>query len=284
MNNRHKHLDALIAKVKAAETTHDLPWHRGVHRPTNMSTGRAYRGVNTLNLLLAGFVREYETPYWMTFNQARKMDGMVRKGEKGTGIVFFKPIIDPETGESRPVIRFSTVFNIEQIAGIEAPAMPERPSTHMALDTARAFAANIPVPVEHTGDMACYIPSKDKILMPPETSFFDTETACASQHYLSVLLHEQVHSTGHKSRLDRLASIGAKKDYAFEELIAEIGAALLGIDLGVAMTVRDDHASYLKSWQSAIGDDPAILMKAAAAAEKAIDLLTSYQSAEEIAA
>lgn len=279
MSKRHQHIEDLLSLIDKAEGTFDLPWRKGNTRPVNLSSGRPYRGINTLTLMVSQMVHSFENSVWLTFKQALALGGCIRKGEKGSKIIFYKTIPEEQRKPDSNgfVIRFSTAFNISQIDGIDLPAIEDKPGTIEAYAQARGFCDNIPIPVEYGGDMACYIPSHDKVLMPEESTFFDTDSGTASQHFLSTLLHEFAHGTGHKSRLDRFNKPRDLPTIAYEELIAEIAASLLSIDLGIETTICDDHAKYLASWKKIIKDEPNVLLRAASAAEKAIDVLQSYQ-------
>lgn len=279
MTNRHDYIAELLEMVDKAEGHCDLPWRQRTTRPTNLSSLNPYRGINRINLMIAQIVLEYSSGYWLTFKQALSLDGCVRKGQKGRKILYYSPIPEEKQKPDGPtfVIRYASVFNLDQIDGIELPDLEAKPQTIDPHETARAFCTNIPVPVIHGDNGAFYSPSRDEIHMPAETDFHDTDSATASQHYLSVLLHEMAHSTGHKTRLDRFSGERTKQSVAYEELIAEAAASLLCLELGIEATISEDHAKYLASWKSAIKDDPFVLVRAMSAAEKAIDVLNAYQ-------
>ena len=285
MKNRHDHLTNLINMIEKAEGIWELPWRRGETRPVNLATGRPYRGINTINLIVSQWFFEYETPYWLTYKQAQSQGGQVRKGERGTKILFYRQLDETEKPDQtqRFVTRYSTVFNFDQIDNVSLPELPQKDNSYSALTKARAFCESIPVPVIHDGSSAFYSPGRDEIHMPSEDSFFDTKDATGSEHYVSTLLHEMVHATGHKSRLDRFPSEFSRENRAREELVADIGSALLGIDLGVSASIRNDHAEYLAHWKSFIKDDPKCLQKAATQAERAIDWLFACQTKAEAA-
>ena len=279
MTKRHQYMQALLDMVASAKGHAELPWRKPTARPTNAASGRPYRGVNRVNLMVSQLSQGFGEGHWMTFRQAQKAGGAVRKGERGTKIIFYKRLEEDERKEGRPdfLLRTASVFNIEQIDGVDTPDADTRPRTQGAYEAARAFCSNIPVALEHRAGRAFYSPAHDRIVMPPEADFRDTGSATASQHYLSVLLHELAHATGHKSRLDRFPAERTKETTAYEELIAESTAALLSLELGIEATLIPDHAQYLSSWQSVIAEDPGVLVRAMSAAEKAIDLLWSYQ-------
>lgn len=287
MNNRHAYIQDLLEMVEKAEGHCDLPWRQHTTRPTNLSSHKPYRGINRIALMVAQIKTDYQSGYWLTFKQALDLGGCVRKGEKGRKIVYYSPIPEEKQKPDGPtfVIRYASVFNIAQIEGVAIPLEPTKPQTFDRYERARAYCANIPVPVIHGTDGAFYCPSRDEVHMPAETDFHDTDSATASQHYLSVLLHEFAHSTGHKTRLDRFSKERTVESVAYEELIAEAASALLSLELGIETTLIEDHAKYLASWQSAIKEDPFVLVRAMSAAEKAIDILNAYQEADfEVAA
>lgn len=277
-----KTIDALVKsiaqEVAACDTVWQLPWRLPHALPMNAQSGRRYRGINVLNLSLTAQLRDYRKPYWLTFRQAIAMGGCVRKGERGTKIVFMKPLPVEESEPERHVWRVWTVFNIAQINGLELPP-PVSPSdehdrTYGDHAFTRRFLDCLETPVEHMDCTPCYIPAIDRINLPAESAFIDTRHLTASQNYLATLLHEHVHATGHPKRLARVStSPPTPSDYAFEELVAEIGSALLARLLGLEQRIAEDHIAYLAHWQSLLDKEPNQLIRAASLAEKAIACL-----------
>jgi antirestriction protein ArdC len=250
--------------------------------PTRV-TGRTYRGINRFILM----VQSRSNPTWLTYNQAKKLGGMVRKGERGTKIVFYKPIIieDKETGEetSFPLVKSFSVFNVEQIDDLPTrfypgPSAPQH--TEPRLDDAETYVAATKATITHGGDRAYYRPSTDGIHVPEFDAFFSAEA------YYGTLLHELVHWTGAKKRCDRnLKNSCGSKDYAREELVAELGAAFLCGGLNIENEVRDDHVQYLASWLKVLKEDKKAIFRAASAAQKAVDFLDDLQPVKlEVAA
>jgi antirestriction protein ArdC len=247
------------------------PWRKswvGVGMPRSMSTGKPYRGVN---IFILGF-QPYSSAYWLTFNQCKKMGGMVKKGEKGTPVVFWKFLRktqDDGTVKQIPFLRYYTVFNVEQCEGIDAPDAPER--THTPLEAAEAIIGGMPKrpEINHGGDRAAYCPSLDTIRLPKPEQF---ETAEA---YYTTAFHELAHSTGHDSRLSRdlVAFSMDKGSYSREELIAEMTAAFLSGEAGIDDTTLDNSAAYIASWRKALSDDPKLIIQAAGKAQKAADYI-----------
>lgn len=246
-------------------------------------TGEDYRGINRILLTLAMWEKGYRHPVWMTFNQAKKMGGRVRKGEKASLSVFFKMLtvdeIDPETGEQKevPMVKTNMVFNVEQIDNLDdevisgfLPALKENDNT--PIEQAEAFIAKIPAQIIEANDTPKYIPSKDLVSMPSITQFI------TSEHYYATFLHELAHWTMHKSRLNRpILQEWNKTNYFKEELCAELTASFLCPSVGIEPLIDAEHAPYLKHYIDLLKDEPKAFMTACAQAEKAADYLRAYQ-------
>jgi antirestriction protein ArdC len=278
----------LIASIEAGLARGDkwsTPWRKtgqAIHRPVNGVTNHTYRGINVLLLWAAADKEGYTAGAWASLKQWNTRGGRVRQGEKGTVIVFYKLLevqskTDPNKTDSIPMLRMSHVFNVAQVEGIEAPAPADPVARHGHVDDMiRALGAQ----VIHGSDEAFYRPSTDEIVMPSAEQF----TGGADKQregYYSVLLHELVHWTGHKSRLDRLNNY-VGKGRAFEELIAELGSAFLCAELGISNEPREDHGHYLASWLSVLKDEPRAFFRATSAAEKACDFIRSAVLAEDL--
>lgn len=270
--------DQIVAMMEEGVGTLSLPWQRGgacSTRPTNSITKKPYRGINVLSLWANSLRNDFTSGVWATYRQWQSIDAQVRKGEQGAAIVFYKPVIKKTTNgepdEQYLLARGSTVFAAEQVDGY-IPAVPKdnEVKTDRSLD---AFVTSTGAVIEHHGDMACYSPKRDIITMPAQVRFVATDDGDATEGYYAVLLHELTHWTGHKSRCDR----SAIRSYAFEELVAELGAAFLCADLRVGTTVRDDHAGYLASWLSELKNDKKAIFRAAGLASRAADFLHGLQ-------
>lgn len=242
--------------------------------------GKRYRGINVLLLWASSMAGGYRSSTWMTFKQAIALGGAVRKGEKGTGIVFFKQLTvadraDP-TGEAEkkiPMLRGYTVFNVDQIDGLPARFLPAAAAPlpygpKQRAELAEAALRSSGADIRESGDQAFYVPSQDYVNMPTFDRFH------TAGGYLATLAHELCHWTGHSSRLDRaqLNAFGSK-DYAFEELVAEIGAAFVGARLGIVGDHIDNHAAYLAHWLTALRSDKKMIFKAASLAQLAADMV-----------
>jgi len=265
------------------------PWHsdhaaKRITRPLRFN-GLPYSGVNVLLLWSEAVARGYSAPTWMTFKQAVKLGGAVRKGETGTAVVFAsrftKAEADANGGEIEreiPFLKAYTVFNIAQIDGLpdhyHAPAEPFRDPVER-MDEADRFFANTGVEIRHGGDRAFFSPATDHIQMPPFQMFRDAAS------YYATLSHECCHWAGGPTRLDRNLSRyhEDRSERAREELIAELGSCFLCADLGIVpeLEPRPDHASYLASWVKVLSDDRRAIFQAAAHAQRAVTYLHDLQ-------
>jgi antirestriction protein ArdC len=250
------------------------------------ANGKPYSGINTFFLWLEAVEKGHRSPTWMTYRQAQELGGQVRRTERRSQVVYMgettKRRQDESTGEEERGIRFLktyTVFNVGQIDGLpevfvippltDAPALPApEPIAH-----AEAFFAATDAHIRHGGAQAFYHAGADHIGMPPLAAFRDAGS------YYATLGHEAVHRTRHPSRLDR--SFGRKRwddeGYAREELVAELGAAFLAADLGLALEPREDHAAYIADWIEVLKGDKRAIFSAAAHAERAVKFLHGLQ-------
>ena len=274
----------VIEQMKTHGTDWVKPWTtKGLgdqHIATSMSTGNAYQGINTLILGIEKAVNGYTTGQWATYQQWKKRDAQVRKGQKGTTVVFYKKVQikdkasdDPNAKVTIPLMKFFTVFNADQVEGYELPVYeeierrePQTVANELSIDVGAELRSN-------AGDSAFYSPNEDFINMPLIEQFSDDSL------YASTLLHELGHWTGHKSRLDRNLKNGfGTKDYAFEELVAELTSAMLCGSLNVDPEPRPDHAKYLNGWIEKLKDKPESIFKACALAQSASDYLLDLQA------
>lgn len=245
--------------------------------------GQPYRGINVLILWGESTERGFASPFWLTYRQAVELTARVRKGEHGSTVVyadrFRKSGLDEkgqEIEEEIPYLKTYTVFNAEQVEGLPEYfyAKPGNPLPLCErLAGADTFVSATQAQLHHGGNKAYYAPGPDWIQLPPFEAFHD------AQSYYATLLHELTHWTNHESRLHRDFGRKAFGDagYAREELVAELGAAFLCADLGIAAEPREDHASYLGHWLQVLKDDKRAIFQAAAHAQKASDFLRDLQ-------
>lgn len=289
--------DRIIASLKDGIIPWEKPWKAptfaGGSFPRSFHTGKPYRGVNVF--LLWG--TPYNSPFWLTYKQAVELGGNVRKGEKGSQIVFYKQLrsrsteakettTEPETSanERAPfVLNHYTVFNVEQCEGLKVPTIEEPTKEPVDADATCEAIVNgwngrptLRTEIE-TESRAYYGPSTDSIHLPARFRFVDTA------HFYATLFHEMVHSTGHSSRLAR--TFGERfgdELYSKEELIAETGAAFLCAIAGIATqhTERNTTA-YIQNWISKLEQDNRLIVQAAASAQRAVDLITGQNFAND---
>lgn len=253
------------------------PWDKTeqLGMPSNASTGALYNGMNIMLLWMSATMQSFSSSSWMTFKQAKEKGGQVRKGEKGTHIFFYNMIEKTDKGtdevERYAMLKTYSVFNIDQIDGLpESMYCPvvaiDDEVPVRSLEHVEYFLNATGASIVYNGQRAFYRPSTDEIVIPDLHRFSTTEDAYATT------LHELTHWTGHKSRLERKnCNAFGSKDYAFEELVAELGSVFLMADLGIVGEVQ--HESYIANWLTALKDDKRYIFKAASQASKAHQFL-----------
>ena len=278
--------DKIVAELEAGRVSWVQPWGTSAVKaplglPRNAATSRRYSGINVL--ILWGAVIEHGFPGqgWLTFRQALSLGGNVRKGERGTTVVYadrFTPEDEKprafEAGEEAhaiPFLKRFTVFNTAQCDGlpedIEAAVPPPLPG--MIEPEVEALIKATGIDFRIGGNRAFYVPALDYVQVPPPAAYFEPI------NWHRTALHELGHASGHHSRLarDLSGSFGTRK-YAFEELIAEMTAAFCCASLGIVPTVR--HADYIGSWLEVLREDNRAIVRAASQASKAADWLLSF--------
>jgi antirestriction protein ArdC len=278
----------LIAAIEADPGQPSLPWRRSTgapHLPVNALTGNTYNGINILNLWVTAEARGFGTPIWGTYRQWSEMGAQVRKGEKSSLVIFYREFeTDPHPEDERDdgkrrMAQASFVFNASQVDGFESPAAPQSLGPIERIAGADRFVSATGASIVHGGDRAYFAPSLDRIQMPEEGLFAGTETMNRSEGYYATLVHELVHWSGAKHRLDReMGKRFGDHAYAAEELVAEIGAAFLCSELGITQDVRPDHAQYLANWLKLLKDDSKAIFTAAARASEAARFLAGKAS------
>ena len=278
--------DKIIAELEDGRLPWVQPWGTAAAQaplamPRNAATSRQYSGINVLILWGAVIQQGYPTQHWLTFRQALSLGGNVRKGERGTTVVYadrFTPEDEKrrarETGEdanSIPFLKRFTVFNAAQCEGLPDDITVEAPPPPPGLIEPRVeeLIAATGIDFRIGGNRAFYVPSQDYVQVPPPQAYFEPI------NWHRTALHEMGHATGHASRLGRdfSGAFGTKK-YAFEELIAEISSAFCCASLGIVPTVR--HADYIGSWLEVMREDSRAIVRAASQASKAADWILSF--------
>ena len=276
----------IIAELQEGRVPWVQPWGTAATKaplalPKNASTSRAYSGINVLILWGAVIQHGFSGQSWLTFRQALALGGHVRKGERGTTVVYADRFVPDDAkqraaesgGEARaiPFLKRFTVFNTDQCDGlpeeIATVALPPPPGT--IEPRVEAFIKATGIEVRIGGNRAFYDASDDYVQVPPPAAFFEPI------NWHRTALHELGHASGHSSRLNRdlSGSFGSRK-YALEELVAEINAAFCCAALGIVPTVR--HADYIGSWLEMLREDNRAIVRAASLASKAADYLLGF--------
>lgn len=271
--------DTVIAALEAGAAPWRRPWHVAGGAPRNLISKKPYRGINHLLLALG---TTYESPWWVTYKQARDLGGHVLKGEKAHLVTFWKfydrqetADAEPAAGERRPpLLKQYWVFNSQQCEGLRLPPEQEyAPNDWEPLPLCRQIVAEMPQRprIEHGRKQAYYCPALDYVGMPDLGRFESPEAYHATQ------FHELIHSTGHPSRLDRglgenIQPFGSP-DYSKEELVAELGAGYLCAVAGIWPAVTDNSAAYLQSWVRVLKGDKRLIVSAAGQAQRAADFV-----------
>src|SRR6266542_717409 len=278
--------DRVIALLEQGNIPWQKPWQSGDLMPRNLISKREYRGVNVFLL----HAMSYESPFWLTFNQAKELGGNVKRGEKACPVVFWKWLDVVEEGEAKrvPFLRYYSVFNVSQCEGISQDKIPSPSGStreHSPIAEAERIVDAMPKrPVIKPGlDRAYYSPSGDFVGMPAPESFRSAED------FHSVLFHELTHATGHESRLNRKGVSGTDGEwsafgstpYAKEELVAEMGAAFLCGQAGIVERTLNNSAAYVASWLERLKDDRKLVVHAAAQAQKAADFILCKRHGQE---
>lgn len=266
--------DGIIEALEMGVKPWSCPWKRngmvsGI--PSNFSTGTAYSGINIMLLWCSAAKQGFQDSRWLTYKQAKDLGAQVKKGEHGTTAIFYKTLEkENDEGEREliPMLKTFTVFNIEQIDGLNIDAddreghTAEPVSDFDPLPHVETLFLRTGANITERGQQAFYRPATDEIWLPERHLFTD------AANFYATGLHELVHWTGAKNRLNReKGGRFGSEEYAFEELIAELGSAFLMADLGVVGDVQ--HESYIASWLKALKNDRRYIFKAASAASKA---------------
>lgn len=290
-NQARPHLDlyqAITNKVIEMLEQGVAPWRscimgeKSAGHPKNLNTGKQYRGVNVFLLAFTAYVKGFESAYWLTLQQANERGGKIKRGEKASMVVFWKPReeVDKKTGEVRKsaVMRYYNVFNAMQCNGLEVPDEPKyTPSEFKAIEEAQRIVDGYKdgPQIKTGGTKAFYTASTDVVKLPEPTRYESTE------EFYATLFHELAHSTGHKKRLDRklapkLSPFGGP-EYGKEELVAEMAAAFLCAKARIDPVTLPNQAAYLKGWLGTLKKDKRLIVAAGGQAQRAADWILGRQ-------
>lgn len=281
---KSKH-ELISDKIIESLESNNIPWKKPwtSFNPRNLTTQKEYRGIN--HILLSMVPTKY--PFFVTFNQVKELGGTILKGSKSVPVFFYSTIKKDDSNKQEGEIASKdssywfmkqySVFTLEQVDNVDFNMLiPDElydfKPVMKAENLVNAFLQDQLLSIK-PAQKAAYSPSLDYIVMPQKNQFHSVDA------YYSTIFHEMIHSTGHEKRLKRAGfdttyhKFGSK-GYAFEELIAEFGAAMLANYCGVDTSLQDgQNAAYINSWLKVIKDDPAICYKAASQAQKAVDFI-----------
>ncbi|OAF14587.1 ArdC family protein [Bradyrhizobium neotropicale] len=275
--------DKIIAELEAGRVPWVQPWGTAgkppLAMPKNAASGRRYSGINVL-ILWRAVERGFASQNWLTFRQALSLGGHVRKGERGTSVVYADHFVPAEekrrasqTGDEAKAIAFLkrfTVFNTDQCDGLPSEIVTATPSPPGMIEPAvENLIEASGIDFRIGGNHAFYVPAEDYVQVPPPEAYFEPI------NWHRTALHEMGHASGHPSRLNRdLTGAYGTKKYAFEELIAELCAAFSCAALGIVPTVR--HSDYIASWLEVLREDNRAIFRAASQARKAADYIVGF--------
>lgn len=288
--------ETVIEALEQGNIIWKKPW-ASYGLPKNFTTGKQYRGWNVFWLNFITTYKQYSTPFFLTFNQAQKKGGRIKKGSKGTPIVFWATIEDKNTtlvikdettGEetkvhpTKLVPTTHTVFNLDQTEDIDLSGLEtlRRPETNN-IEACDAIINNMPLApiIRYSGDQAYYCQMTDRVTMPAKNLFVNDEA------YYTTLFHELAHSTGHEKRLNRKELTDhdgfGGYNYSKEELTAEFTAAFLSGFTAIQTQIITNSAAYIQGWLKALKEDKKLLLSAACQAQKAADFILNINSKNE---
>jgi antirestriction protein ArdC len=278
MNIYQEITDSIITELEKGAAPWVKPWNAPQGADKNVISQKPYRGINRLLLAMVGGIKGYSNPAWATYKQWEQLGGNVRKGEKAAKIIFWSQAKSTNPEGEEKAYAFAKayfVFNVAQVEGIDIVASEDKQNDNAKIDNCESTIKATQAKIIHGGDTACFIPSSDVIRMP------ELGTFQSSEHYYATAFHELTHWTSDKKRCDRDISKGrfGNPDYAFEELVAELGAAFLCSTHGIAGDLR--HAGYIESWLKALKNDNKAIFKASGLAQAAADYVMNCKVAEE---
>lgn len=276
--------ERIIAHLENGAVPWRKPWtDAGI--PMNLISKNPYRGINLLLLNSFGYARNL----FLTFNQVKALKGTIKKNAKALPVLFWKwikkdpndtrPINELTSKELRAVLRYYTVFNVEQCNGLPQALIPDVTKPNQPLLACEAVLDGMrdAPKIVHDIHRACYYPERDVINMPKLETFINSEA------YYGTLFHELVHSTGHTSRLNRKEVMSGdtfgSDNYSMEELTAEIGASYLSSHTGIVLDDFAHNASYIEGWLKVLKNDRRFIVYASVEAQKAVDYILQVKQA-----
>ncbi len=285
----------LLEQVNEAD--YSIFWnHIHKQRPKNIFKNTHYTGINFLYLLATAEIRKYKTNHWLTFFEIQQLKAKINKGSKATEVIFYKTcyydknnqllkvnsydeIKDKDGVSKRRILKYYHVFNVQDVEGLPEAYYKEDTTNKTVFtqwqqdERAEAIIRNTGATIEYLPqNKACYQPQTDTIILPIREQFTGTEP------FYATVFHELIHWTKKPERCDRKQSTN-EQEYAFEELVAELGATFICSQLQFEKTMIN-NAIYIKSWLSALKNDTSFIFKASAQANKAADYILSLNDAQ----
>ena len=268
-------------QIKNPKKRWDAPFNNLNSRPINAKTKNGYKGINAIMTSFDTYFSKYKYCLYATKKQWASLGNAPKAGAKPIPIVFYKPLmqeskVDPTMKvQAGALLLYSKGYNFAQTEGDYTPPV-FKTGKQYSIDAIDQFVKSTKVDLRHKEQGRCfYNQTSDYINMTSKINFKDTKEADASVHYYSVLFHELTHSTGHESRTGRIKKnndkFGIRNEYAFEELVAELGSVLFGQQFNIEKTIRGNHIQYLNSWIKALKTDYTLIADASAQAQKAVD-------------
>ena len=273
-------IELMQGQINNPKKRWDAPFNNLKNRPINAVTKNRYRGINAMLTVFDTYFSKYEHCLYATKKQWAGLGNTPKTGEKPLPIIFYKPLfekskVDPKKEvQSGCVMLYSKGYNFDQTEGDYTPQV-FKTGQQYSIDAIDQFIKSTKVEIRHEEEGRCfYNHTSDFINMTSKHNFKDTKECDATVHYYSTLFHELTHSTGHESRTGRVKKNKEKlihDEYAFEELVAELGSVLFGQEFNIEKTIRDNHIQYLNSWIKALKKDYTLIGDALAQAQKAFD-------------
>lgn len=305
--------ELMIEKIKQVEDNWQKPWFgiKGGGLPQNIE-GRTYNGVNSFMLFLLSEKEQYSLPVYMTFMQAKDNGLNILKGEKSFPVIYWNFSVRDKNGKKipfdvyknldkneqqeykvTPFLKTYNVFNVQQTNLQETkPEKWEALKEQFKIPAIKDEQGMLTVPLidamvreqqwicpiySKEGNSAYHARGEDNhIVVPLKGQFKDGE------NFYSTLLHEMAHSTGEPEHLNREKGvIFGDKQYAKEELVAELTSATVGQSLGISTYIREENAMYLKNWLGALKEDPKFIYNILADVGKASNMIQEHASRME---
>jgi antirestriction protein ArdC len=282
----HKPLAAQVIELMQSQINNPKkkwtkPFDDKFNRPQNAKTKLYFKGVNAMLTTFDTYFKKYKYCLYATKKQWASLGNVPKPGAQPLPIVFYKPmfedskIVKDKKVLSGAILLYSKSFNLAQTEGDYTPPV-FKAGKQYSIDAIDQFVKSTKVEIKHKEEGRCYYnQTSDFINMTSKINFKDTQEANATVHYYSTLFHELTHSTGHESRTGRIKKnndkFGIRNEYAFEELVAELGSVLFGQQFGIEKTIRDNHVQYLNSWIKALKHDYTLIGDALAQSQKAVD-------------